>query len=154
MVSERAQDTAARRRENVACWVRGSAKCEFSEDSTVCHFWVIIRVNLAKVRISWGNQCALLQSLTDTHVDHFPVLLQYNVQPGRKGMIELLGQVPSWITFQEKERVTVSFCYLKPCAPASWHTTLGYTFNMYLGMAYLLCKAPSMLYAGATERFK
>lgn len=30
----------------------------------------------------------------------------YNIQPGRKGMMELLGQVPSWITFQEKERVT------------------------------------------------
>lgn len=31
--------------------------------------------------------------------------LQFNVQPGRKGMLELLGQVPTWISFQERERV-------------------------------------------------
>jgi len=34
--------------------------------------------------------------------------LQFNIQLGRKGMMELLGQVPSWITIQEKERVVVS----------------------------------------------
>ena len=46
--------------------------------------------------------------------------MQFNIQPGRKGMMELLGQVPSWITFQEKERVVVRLSPLI-LSQANWH---------------------------------
>ena len=34
-------------------------------------------------------------------------VLQLNVYPGLKGLKELLGHVPSWISYEEKERVEV-----------------------------------------------
>ena len=34
--------------------------------------------------------------------------VQLNVYPGLKGLKELLGTVPSWIHYEEKERVDVS----------------------------------------------
>ena len=33
--------------------------------------------------------------------------MQLNVYPGLKGLKELLGHVPSWISYEEKERVEV-----------------------------------------------
>ena len=35
---------------------------------------------------------------------------QLNVYPGLKGLKELLGEVPSWISYEEKERVEVRVC--------------------------------------------
>ena len=32
---------------------------------------------------------------------------QLNVYPGLKGLKELLGHVPSWVSYEEKERVEV-----------------------------------------------
>ena len=34
--------------------------------------------------------------------------VQLNVYPGLKGLKELLGHVPSWVSYEEKERVEVS----------------------------------------------
>ena len=54
--------------------------------------------------------------------------VQLNLQPGSKGLKKLLGAVPSWITFQEREKVEVRPCQLTPlltaflpmsCAPCS-----------------------------------
>ncbi len=39
---------------------------------------------------------------------HNSVLLQLNLTPGRKGLAEMVGKVPSWVQFKEKERVEVS----------------------------------------------
>ena len=36
------------------------------------------------------------------------MLLQLNVYPGLKGLKEMLGTVPAWIHYEEKERVEVS----------------------------------------------
>ena len=33
---------------------------------------------------------------------------QLNLSPGQKGLTKLLGGVPSWVTFQDKEKVEVS----------------------------------------------
>ena len=62
------------------------------------------------------------------------MLVQLNMTPGTKGLKKLLGTVPSWITFQEKEKVEVgpaptppdsqkpSMCEQRPLQP--W-LTLG-----------------------------
>jgi hypothetical protein len=34
--------------------------------------------------------------------------LQLNLIPGRKGLRTVLGDVPSWVAFQDKEKVEVS----------------------------------------------
>lgn len=36
-------------------------------------------------------------------------LVQLNVYPGLKGLKELLGTVPAWIHYEERERVEVLF---------------------------------------------
>ncbi len=35
------------------------------------------------------------------------IVAQLNVYPGLKGLKELLGDVPSWVSYEEKERVEV-----------------------------------------------
>ena len=39
---------------------------------------------------------------------------QLNVYPGLKGLKEMLGHVPSWISYEEKERVEVSTASVEP----------------------------------------
>lgn len=38
-------------------------------------------------------------------------LVQLNLIPGRKGLRTVLGDVPSWVAFQDKEKVEVSHKY-------------------------------------------
>jgi hypothetical protein len=40
-------------------------------------------------------------------LDAWPLDAQLNVYPGLKGMKEILGTVPSWIQYEERERVEV-----------------------------------------------
>ena len=43
---------------------------------------------------------------------------QLRVNPGIKGLNYLLGSVPTWISFKEKEKAEV-ICYCQPCGV--WH---------------------------------
>ena len=44
---------------------------------------------------------------------------QLNVTPGRKGLLKTLGQVPTWVSFQDKEKVEVRPCYQAGCVHAA-----------------------------------
>lgn len=41
--------------------------------------------------------------------------VQLNLVPGRKGLRTALGDVPSWVAFQDKEKVEVSLFQLASC---------------------------------------
>jgi len=41
--------------------------------------------------------------------------VQLNLIPGRKGLRRALGDVPSWVAFQDKEKVEVSLFQLASC---------------------------------------
>ena len=34
--------------------------------------------------------------------------MQLNITPGQKGLVQLIGDVPSWINFQDREKVKAS----------------------------------------------
>ena len=38
--------------------------------------------------------------------------LQLNITPGQKGLVQLTGDVPSWINFQDREKVKVDLAAL------------------------------------------
>jgi hypothetical protein len=35
------------------------------------------------------------------------LFIQLNITPGQKGLVKLTGDVPSWINFQDREKVKV-----------------------------------------------
>ena len=45
--------------------------------------------------------------------------VQLNLSPGHKGLNKLLGGIPSWVTFQDKEKVEVGALSLSCIAHAS-----------------------------------
>lgn len=47
------------------------------------------------------------------------MLAQLNVYPGLKGLKEMLGTVPAWIHYEERERVEVSLVELA-CEQRTW----------------------------------
>ena len=54
------------------------------------------------------------------------VRLQLNLVPGRKGLRNALGDVPSWVAFQDKEKVEVcprplAMQYTEPPKCSWWH---------------------------------
>ena len=51
--------------------------------------------------------------------DRLPVA-QLNMTPGTKGLKKLLGTVPSWVTFQEKEKVEVRNLDHESSEPLGW----------------------------------
>lgn len=51
------------------------------------------------------------------------MLLQLNVYPGLKGLKEMLGTVPAWIHYEERERVEVK------CLPEGGLLTMWSTVN-------------------------
>lgn len=38
--------------------------------------------------------------------------MQLNITPGQKGLVQLVGDVPSWINFQDREKVKASLSIL------------------------------------------
>ena len=54
------------------------------------------------VRTAEHNHKACLQALQES-----VVLSQLRLAPGRKGLRKALGDVPSWVAFQDREKVEV-----------------------------------------------
>jgi hypothetical protein len=50
----------------------------------------------------------------------FLMLLQLNVYPGLKGLKEMLGTVPAWIHYEERERVEVNYSDCRALDPSLW----------------------------------
>ena len=52
-------------------------------------------------------------------------MLQLRLAPGRKGLRKALGDVPSWVAFQDREKVEVCSSFLHPPSPGLRHIPVG-----------------------------
>ncbi len=62
---------------------------------------------MSHLEIDWGSMCTPISADIILTLNNCFIAVQLRLVPGRKGLRMALGDVPSWVAFQDKEKVEV-----------------------------------------------